>query len=91
MMVSLKSSFSRAHSLEERTVRSRERSWETDSPNPHPFLNIRRRDLVSQPNDKLGDLLDVDDILVALLYSRSCCWSTERLGEGGRTGGRVDG
>ena len=37
-----------------------------DSPDPHTLLDIRRRDLVAQPNDELGVLLDIDDVLVTL-------------------------
>jgi len=40
-----------------------------DLPYPHTLLDIRRRDLVAQPNDKLGVLLDVDDVLVTLRVS----------------------
>mmetsp|Transcript_3605 Transcript_3605/g.11856 ORF Transcript_3605/g.11856 Transcript_3605/m.11856 type:complete len:215 (-) Transcript_3605:3-647(-) len=29
----------------------------------HPFLDVRRRNLLAQPDDELGDLLHVDDVL----------------------------
>jgi hypothetical protein len=58
----------------------------TNAPNPHPLLDIRWRNTVSQPNDKLCDLLEVDDILVlfvgvGLLALREdgqgrCVWSS---------------
>jgi len=33
----------------------------------HPLLDVRRRDLITQPHDELGDLLDVDHVLGVVL------------------------
>jgi len=38
-----------------------------DGPDAHALLDVGRRDAVSEGDDKLGDLLDVDDVLVLLV------------------------
>lgn len=38
-----------------------------NAPDSHALLNICRRDLISETDDELCDLLDRDDVLVRLL------------------------
>lgn len=42
----------------------------SNAPDSHALLDVCRRHLISETDDKLGDLLDRDDILVRLLGRR---------------------
>jgi hypothetical protein len=49
------------------------------TPNSHTFLDIRGSDTVRQPNDKLGNLLDVDHVLVLLVSTFLALVSTKGI------------
>lgn len=72
-------------------MRASHRPPAPDSPDTHTLLDIGRRHLVAKTNDKLGNLLDVDDVLVALLLLWLSTGAAERLGERGRARRGVDG
>jgi hypothetical protein len=41
-----------------------------DEPDTHALLNVGRRDFVAKSNDKLGNLLNVDDVFCVFAFSR---------------------